>query len=163
MKKNLAFLLAVVLAFSCLLGLSATAAEPSNEIAMVTVPMRATVSILYAVEAAGYADSAAVSVVITAKDGNVLDEAEAAKNLGVYQIDGVDYILFEYSNLEAADMEVEVTAKVEGGNSTVTYSVAKFAEEYVAQYAGNADYAEEVKLVNSMIAYGEAVAAMKKN
>lgn len=155
MKKKLALLLAVALVFTCMLGLSATAETPSDEIAMVTVPMRATVSILYAVEAAGYNDPANVSVVIIAKGGETVEDT--AENLGVYNIDGKDYILFEYSNLSAADMRTTVTAKVAGGTKTVEYSVEKFATDYEA---ANPDKTAEITLLNKMLAYGDAVAAM---
>ena len=116
MKKNLALLLAVALAFTCMLGFGVTAEESADDI-LVTVPMKATVSILYAVKAVGNDDA---TVVITAKDGVALDAPEAAEKLGTYQIGGVDYILFEYSNLAASEMDVVVTAKI--GDKTVKYS-----------------------------------------
>ena len=155
MKKNLALLLAVALAFTCMLGFGVTAEESADDI-LVTVPMKATVSILYAVKAAGNDDA---KVVITAKDDVELDAPEAAEKLGTYQIGGVDYILFEYSNLAASEMGVVVTAEI--GEKTVKYSVAQFGDAYIAQYGENPEYAKQVKLVESMLAYGEAVAAMK--
>ena len=154
MKKNLALLLAVALAFTCMLGFGVTAEESADDI-LVTVPMKATVSILYAVKAAGNDDA---TVVITAKDDVALDAPEAAEKLGAYQIGGVDYILFEYSNLAASDMDVVVTAQI--GEKTVKYSVAQFGAAYIAQYGENPEYAKQVKLVESMLAYGAAVAAM---
>ena len=155
MKKNLALLLAVALAFTCMLGFGVTAEESADDI-LVTVPMKATVSILYAVKAAGNDDA---TVLITAKDDVALGEPEAAEKLGTYQIGGVDYILFEYSNLAASEMGVVVTAQI--GEKTVKYSVEQFGEAYIAQYDGNPEYVKQVKLVESMLAYGEAVAEMK--
>ena len=155
MKKNLALLLAVALAFTCMLGFGATAEESASDV-LVTVPMRATVSILYAVKAA---DSEGVSVLITRKDNVELDAPEAATRLdGTYEIGGVEYILFEYSNLAASEMRTSVTATI--GEKTVTYSVAQFVADYTAQYAENAEYAKQVTLVEKMLAYGDAVAAM---
>ena len=155
MKKNLALLLAVALAFTCMLGFGVTAEESAADI-LVTVPMKATVSILYAVKATG---NDGANVVITTK-GEETGLSDAATRLdGTYEIGGVEYILFEYSNLAASEMGVQVTAEING--KSVTYSVAEFLTAYAAQYAENPEYVKQVKLVESMLAYGEAVAAMK--
>ena len=154
MKKNLALLLAVALAFTCMLGFGVTAEESADDI-LVTVPMKATVSILYAVKAA---DNDSATVVITAK-GEETGLSDAATRLdGTYKIGDVEYILFEYSNLAASEMDVVVTAQI--GEKTVKYSVAQFGAAYIAQYGENLEYAKQVKLVKSMLAYGAAVAAM---
>ena len=155
MKKNLALLLAVALAFTCMLGFGATAEESASDV-LVTVPMRATVSILYAVKAEGNENA---TVLITAKNKVALGEAEAATKLdGTYEIGGVEYILFEYSNLAASEMRTSVTANI--GGKVVTYSVADFVEDYMAQYTGNTEYAKQVTLVEKMLAYGDAVAKL---
>ena len=156
MKKNLALLLAVALAFTCMLGFGATAEESASDV-LVTVPMRATVSILYAVKAAGNEDA---SVLITAKNGVALGAPEAATKIDDdYDIGGVKYILFEYSNLTASEMRTSVTATIDG--KVVTYSVADFVADYTAQYTGT-EYAKQVTLVEKMLAYGDAVAEMNK-
>ena len=155
MKKNLALLLAVALAFTCMLGFGATAEESASDV-LVTVPMRATVSILYAVKAADNEDA---TVLITAKNGVALGAPEAATKIDDYEIGGVKYILFEYSNLAASEMRTSVTATI--GGKVVTYSVADFVADYTAQYTGT-EYAKQVTLVEKMLAYGDAVAEMNK-
>ena len=153
--KKIALLLVLVLCLSSLTGVAAVAegeapAEaPSLDIALYTVPMKATVSILYAVEAAGYESVDGLKVVVTKGESS-----EEVLPAGVMTIDGVEYIIFEYEGLSAAEMRTTVSAHVEfGGESgaSVEYSVAKFAENYKGAH---------IDLVAAMLAYGDAVAAM---
>ena len=148
MKKNLAFLLAVVLAFTCVLGLGAAAAEAKAPVIYTTVPMRATVSILYAVKAAEL-DGAALYV---QKNGGEAVALTNPKEEG-------EYLIFEYSNLSAAEMETKVKVYVEGYEADAkTYSVADFLNKYIAENENSANG----KLAKAMLDYGAAVAEYKK-
>ena len=156
--KKIAFLLVLALCLSMPVGTVAMAegetATPSLEIALYTVPMRATVSILYAVEAAGYESFDGLKLLCDKGKGE-----EEVLPAGTLNIDGVDYIIFEYSNLAASEMDLDVTAKVSYGGATgapVSYSVADFAQSYLA---GNGS-ADCKALVTAMIEYGAAVKAM---
>ena len=159
MKKKLALLLALVLCLSSLSGIAVVAegeaaATPSVEIALYTVPMRATVSILYAVKAEGYASLDGLKLI--ADKGNGEEEVAPA---GVMTLGGVRYIVFDYSNLSASEMDKKVTACIDYNGTrgnTVTYSVKDFADNYLA----GEHEAKYEALVEAMIAYGDAVKAM---
>ena len=153
--KRIAFFLALVLCLSSLTGILVMAegeqasATPSLDIAYCTVPMKATVSILYAIPAAGYESTAGLKLVVTKGESS-----EDVLPAGVMSIKGVEHIIFEYEGLSAAEMKVSVSAHVEfGGESgeTVEYSVQKFAESYSGAHGD---------LIDAMLAYGDAVAAL---
>ena len=155
MKKRIALFLVLVLCVSAL-SVLATAEEstaPSLDIAYYTGPMRATVSILYAVEYAGD--------VYLMVDGARLDAiGTLTKDLGTGE---KTYLIFEY-NLNANQMAKEVSAYATNGTDagkTVTYSVNEFLDAYAAKYEGEESKANHVQLVKDMKAYGEAVAAWK--
>lgn len=156
--KKFIFLLALVLCLSSLSGIAVIAeddvASPSVEIAIYTVPMKATVSILYAIEADGYMSFDELKLVADKGSGE-----EFIAPSGVLTKDGVRYIVFEYSNLSASEMDKRVTACVEyNGNrgKAVSYSVADFA----ASYASGNGSEKNKAMVAAMIAYGDAVKAM---
>ena len=152
--KKIALLLALVLCFSCFTGLAVSAepTDPSQEIELVTVPMRATVSILYAISADGYSSFDGLKLVVT-KNGTATEVAPA----GTTEIGGKNYIVFSYDGLSAAEMELVVSAYVDYNGATgepVEYSVATFAESYKASGG------QYVYLVEAMLKYGKAVKAM---
>ncbi len=148
-----------MLCLSALTGVSVVAEDeqavtPSVDIAVYTVPMRATVSILYAVEAEGYTSFDGLKLI--ADKGNGEEEVAPA---GIMTLGGVRYVVFDYSNLSASEMDKKVTACVEYNGTrgnTVTYSVKDFADSYLA---GEHEPKYEA-LVEAMIAYGDAVKAM---
>ena len=156
MKKRFLFLLVAVVALCSLVGISAVAAdsEPSVEIAYYTVPMRATVSILYAVDVAGYENPESIKIIANKGSGD-----EEITNSGYATINGKTCLVFEYSNLSAAEMDTKVKAKVkygdQVGSTVVEYSVKEFATNY--ETSGG----QYVSLVKAMIAYGDAVKAMQ--
>ena len=152
--KKIALLLALVLCFSCLAGVAVSAepASPSQKIELVTVPMRATVSILYAISADGYNGLDGLKLVVT-KNGADAEVAPA----GITTIGGKQYIVFRYDGLSAAEMELEVSAYVDYNGAVgapVTYSVKTFADKY--KTSGG----QYVDLVDAMLKYGAAVKAM---
>ena len=153
--KRIALLLALVLCFSCFAGfaVSAEGAAPSQDIEFVTVPMRATVSILYAISADGYNGLDGLKLVVD-KNG-VTSEVLPA---GYANVNGKYCIIFQYDGLNAAEMELVVSAHVEyngQAGEAVSYSVKTFAEAYAAQGG------KYVDLVNAMLKYGAAVKAMQ--
>lgn len=156
--KKIALLLVLALCLSSLAGVVAVAegepATPSLEIALYTVPMSATVSILYAVAADGYESFDGLKLLCDKGNG-----AEEILPAGVLEIGGKNYIIFRYDNLSAAEMDVDVTACVSYGGATgtpITYSVADFAAGYLAGSAS----ADSKALVSAMLEYGAAVKAM---
>ena len=156
--KRIALLLALVLCFSCFacfasFVVSAESAAPSQEIEFVTVPMRATVSILYAISAEGYESLDGLKLVVN-KNG-ATDEVAPA---GTATVNGKFCIIFQYDGLSAAEMELVVSAHVEyngQAGEAVDYSVKTFADAYSA--AGG----KYVSLVEAMLKYGAAVKAMQ--
>ena len=158
--KKIAMLLVFSLLLGALFGFTVSAeeiAEPSVEIAFYTVPMRATVSIFYAVKADGYTSDS--EVVLCAQKENSSEVYEVPPS-GVTTIGGERYLVFEFSELSAAEMDVSVTAYVRHGDRTSespkTYSVMDFADAYA-----NGNGSEKNKaLVAAMIAYGDAVKAL---
>ena len=153
--KRIALLLALVLCFSCFAGfaVSAEGAAPSQEIEFVTVPMRATVSILYAISAEGYESLDGLKLVVD-KNGATEEVAPA----GTATVNGKYCIIFQYDGLSAAEMDLVVSAHVEyngQAGEAVDYSVKTFADAY-AQAGG-----KYVSLVEAMLRYGAAVKAMQ--
>ena len=152
--KRIALFLALVLCLSCFAGFAASAeVTPSQEIDFVTVPMRATVSILYAISAEGYDSLDGLKLVVD-KNGKK-DEVLPA---GYATVNGKSCIVFQYDGLSAAEMELEVSAHVEyngKAGTAVSYSVKTFADAYAAQGG------KYVDLVNAMLKYGAAVKAMQ--
>lgn len=145
MKKNLALLLAVVLVFTSMLGLSVSATEADAPVIYTTVPMRATVSILYAVKA-----DREVELVATKADGEPETLTSFKNENGVYY--------FEYSNLSAAEMETKVTVYVAGHqDSAVSYSVADFLNAYIAKHTVDDVVDTNGTLAQKMLDYGTAV------
>lgn len=156
--KKIALLLALVLCFSCFagfagFGVAAEEAEPSQKIEFVTVPMRATVSILYAISAEGYDSLDGLKLVVD-KNG-VTEEVLPA---GTATVNGIYCIIFQYDGLSAAEMELTVSAYVDYNGQcgeAVEYSVSAFAEDYAEQGG------KYVSLVEAMLRYGAAVKAME--
>jgi len=163
MKKRIALLLVLALCISSLVGLTAIAegeATPSLEIAYCTVPMQASVCILYAVAADEYDDASKLKVLVWENDEADAVELSAS---GVLEIGGKDYVVFAYTGLSAAEMRTVVYAKVsyDGalGTKVASYSVAAFVEAYCATDASQANK----DMVSAMLAYGDAVANMEAN
>ena len=153
--KKIALLLALALCFSCFagFGVAAEEAEPSQKIEFVTVPMRATVSILYAISAEGYDSLDGLKLVVD-KNG-VTEEVLPA---GTATVNGIYCIIFQYDGLSAAEMELTVSAYVDYNGQcgeAVEYSVSAFAEDYAEQGG------KYVSLVEAMLRYGAAVKAME--
>ena len=152
------FLLAALFALAfCTLGSAdGTAGGGGPEIAYCTVPMRATVSILYAVRAEGYDNPSALELLAT-KTGGVTD---VVAPVGISKINGEDHVIFEYDNLYASDMETDVVACVryDGGapGGSVTYSVKRFVDDYVEKNP-TSRYND---MLIKMLEYGESVAQM---
>ena len=154
--KKIALVLLLAICLSCF-GVTAFAEErtaPSLEITYYTVPMRATVSILYAVDVAGYENPESIKIIANKGSGD-----EEITNSGYTTINGKTCLVFEYSNLSAAEMDTKVKAKVkygdQVGSTVVEYSVKEFATNY--ETSGG----QYVSLVKAMIAYGDAVKAMQ--
>lgn len=158
MKKKIALLLALALCLSMLAGMTVAAeGETAPKIAYYTVPMRATVCILYAVSADSY-DGVAVKVT---KSGSSVAEDAVCK--GLSEINGKEYLIFEYE-LAASEMSTKVEAYATNGTQNsepVTYSVNEFLDNYVESYRSVEAKAKFVKLAQAMKAYGEAISAWK--
>ena len=126
--------------------------DPSLDIALYTVPMKATVSILYAIKASSVTSTSDLKLVVV--KGDKTSEVDPA---GVMTISGEKYIIFEYTGLSAAEMRTTVSAYIRCGEArgtAVEYSVAAFAEAYAAKGG------KYVELVSAMLAYGDSVAKL---
>ena len=169
--KRIAFLLALVLCFSCFVGIiasaegdasSAPAAEPSLDIAFYTVPINACeASIVFAVKAEGWENNGEflhLQVKRGAEDFKHVPDKTSKK--GTCEIGGEKYIILQY-DLEVYEMDVVITARAyhtpDGetvvSGTEVTTSVNLWAKAYKdngGQYG---------KLVDAMTAYGAAVKA----
>lgn len=131
---------------------ASTEIDSSLDIELYTVPMKATVSILYAIKSSGLASTDDLKLVVTKGDETV--EIDPA---GVMTVYGDECIIFEYTGLSAAEMRTSVSAYIcqgEARGSSVECSVASFAEAYAA---GGGKY---VELVTAMLAYGDSVAKL---
>ena len=166
--KRIAFLLALVLCFSCFTGLMISAedevATPSLDIVSYTVPVEAgAISIYFAVPVEGWADDGAyLHLEVKKGDGEYASYSNANSARGYKYIGGQKCIIFEYSGLTAAEMDVEVTARiyttVDGETAygaEFTTSVKGFADAYKAKGG------QYTALVDAMLAYGEAVKAFQ--
>ena len=160
MKKNLALLLVVAIVFTCLLGFSASAADYYT-VSMVTVPMRATISVLFAVEVKtgdvnNKVDGENHPGISIYKDGGIRDSNYEYK--GILEMDGKQYWVYEYSNIAASEMEVDIRAKVPSTPDNLSIHVT--VADYLRAYAGNTENdANYIDLANKMLAYGEKAAA----
>ena len=169
MKKNLALLLVVAIVFTCLLGFSASAAEYYT-VSIVTVPMRATVSVLFAIEILdgndetinNYKDHEAgehtgISIYKTV-NGEEQSRDMNFEYKGILQMGGKMYWVYEYSNISAAEMENNIRAKVTStpDSFSVNVSVAQFLRSYAAD-TNNLE--ADRTLAEKMLAYGEKAAA----
>ena len=160
MKKNLAILLVVATLFTCLLGFSASAADYYT-VSMVTVPMRATVSVLFAVEVKtgdvnNKVEGEAHPGISIYKNGAIRDSNYEYK--GILEMDGKQYWVYEYSNIAASEMEVDIRAKVPGTLDDLSIHVT--VADYLRAYAGKMENDENYRdLANKMLAYGEKAAA----
>ena len=128
------------------------ATDPSLNIELYTVPMRATVSILYAIKSSSVTDTDDLKLVVL--KGNSTSEVDPA---GVMTISGEKYIIFEYTGLSASEMRTTVSAYIRHGEArgeAVEYSVATFAAAYTAKGG------QYVDLVSAMLAYGDSVAKL---
>lgn len=165
-KKLLSTLLVLTLVLgACVLPVSAFAEtapattsdsgaviDPSLDVALYTVPMKATVSILYAIKSSAVASTDGLKLVVV--KGTTTSEVAPA---GTMTISGEKYIIFEYTGLTASEMRTTVSAYIRCGEAqgnTVEYSVAAFAEAYAAKGG------QYVELVSAMLAYGDAVAKL---
>ena len=156
MKRTLALLLAVVLAFSSLACLtvfgSAEAAAPSQEIVYKNISLKTNVHLLFAISAEGYESLDGLKLVVT--KGDVTSEYEAA---GYATIHDQKCIVFRYNGLSAAEMETVVSVHVDyngvAGEATEA-SVKGFADDYKA---ANGKY---VALVDAMLKYGASAKAV---
>ena len=157
MKKNLAILLVVATLFTCLLGFSASAA-PSYKIAMVTVPMRATLSILFAVEVDDYGTletgepaSPRVAIYESIESNS---RQHYLNTIGVYTDEGgKSYWIYEFE-LPAADMEKQIKADVVGQRGLhEIFSAADYLRAYIKTRPEGDAYA---KLAQKMIDLGKA-------
>ena len=182
--KRIAFLLALVLCFSCFVGVIASAEdeidvpeieapeteepeviEPCRDVVAYTVPIEAgRVSILFAIAVKGLPDDGAY-LHLQVKKGDGEFKYYSNKNIsrGHKYINGEKCIIFEYSDLTAAEMDVEITVRGITGAGTenealgaeFTTSVAQFAEDY------KTNGGQYTALVDAMLAYGEAVKAFQ--
>ena len=117
-----------------------------------TVPMKATVSILYAIKTSSVTSTEDLRLVVT--KGSTTSEIAPA---GTMIISDETYIVFEYTGLTASEMRTTVSAYIRCGEArgnAVEYSVATFAEAYAAKGG------QYVELVSAMLAYGDAVAKL---
>ena len=166
--KRIAFLLALVLCFSCFVGIIASAEGEietrSLDIVAYTVPVEAgTISMYFAVPVKGWSnDGGYLHIEIKEGDGEYTTYYNANVARGYKYINGEKCIVFEYSGLTAAEMDVEVTARVRATVSgEITYgneftaSVRKFAADYKAKGG------KYTALVDAMLEYGDAVKALQ--
>ena len=166
--KRIAFLLALVLCFSCFVGIIASAegetASPSLDIVAYTVPVEAgTISVYFAVAVEGWADDGAyLHLEVKKGDGEFVSYSNSKYARGHKTLDGKRCIILEYPGLTAAEMDVEITARIRGavgGEPTygeeVTTSVRQFANDY------KANGGKYTALVDAMLAYGDAVKAFQ--
>ena len=161
MKRKLILFLAVALALTSIVGLTALAedAEPSVEIAYYTVPMTATVEIFYAIPADGYKVNPdgtvdGLSLLVWEGAEGTADTAVKLSAKGVTSINGKNHIIFVYDGLDAGEMDVKVYARAFFGDrlgSTKVYSVKDFAASYNGEYKS---------LVAALIKYGNAIKAL---
>ena len=180
MKKNLAFLLAIVLVLTSMVGLTAVAdgneaVVPSQEVEYFNVSLKVGASLLFAVPADGYTvnpdgtvDNLQLLVFEESTVAGVFNVADAIKNgavleaSGLYNIGGKDYIIFSYDDLAANQMTESVYVRTLVTNekgyrtygSIYTYSVAAFASRYKGTQSN---------LVSSLLAYGDAALAYTPN
>ena len=159
-RKITSLLLVFALAFSvCMLPVTSvaestapTVIDPDLDIDLYTVPMRASVVILYAIRSSSVPSTDGLRLVVT-KGESSCDVLPAGRTV----IDGEEYVVFEYKGLSAAEMRTEVSAYIccgEARGNSVEYSVADFAEAYAASGGRYVD------LVSSMLEYGDAVAEL---
>ena len=182
MKKNLALLLAVVLAITSMLGITAVAdgaeaTAPSQEVEYFNVSLRVGVTLLFAVPADGYTvngdgtvDNLKLLAFEESKVAGVFNVADALASgevieaSGKYTIGNKEYVIFAYTGLAANQMTETVYVRTlrttkEGYRSygdIYSYSVA----EFVSRYNGNA---ATKNLISSMLAYGDAALDYKPN
>ena len=132
-----------------------TATDHNLDIALYTVPMKASVVILYAIKSSSVSGVDGLKLVVT-KGEESTDVLPAGRMI----YEGEEYIVFEYKGLAASEMRTSVSAYVCYGDahgSAVEYSVADFAEAYIAKGG------KYVELVNAMLEYGDAVAQLNAN
>ena len=132
-----------------------TAIDHNLDIALYTVPMKASVVILYAIKSSSVPGVNGLKLVVT-KGEEPTDVLPTGRTI----INGEEYIIFEYKGLSASEMRSRVSAYVCYGDargSAVEYSVADFAEAYIAKGG------KYVDLVNAMLEYGDAVAKLIAN
>jgi len=168
MKKRIALLLALALCLSSLAGLTAVAegeTETTPEVEYCTVPMTAEVCIYFAVKSD---DQDAADGIKTAIQLSVWKGADVAEeNASVYTLKPSSYtkmgdeiyLVYCFDKLSAAEMDTVVNAKVVGGETIVSYSVAQWANDYITANEGNDEYASYVTLVNKMLNYGKMAKA----
>lgn len=170
MKKHLVIIVAIAMLLMMLIGLTAFAndaepaadieptanIEPSVEIEYYTVPMTATVEILYAVPMEGYEVNPDGSVdglyllVWKGAEGSV-ESAEKIQSCGFMTINGRQHLIFRYEGLGAHEMGVRAYARISYNGrlgTTKSYSVKDFAASYDGEYKS---------LVAALIKYGNAI------
>ena len=165
--KRIALLLALVLCFSCFTGLMVSAedeaATRSLDIVSYTVPVEAgTISIYFAVPVAGWAEEGKyLHLEVKKGDGDFIFYGNYDVARGYKYIGGQKCIIFEYSGLTAAEMDVEVTARIRTAvdgetafGAELTTSVRQFASDYKTQGG------KYTALVDAMLVYGDAVKAL---
>ena len=166
--KRIAFLLALVLCLSCIAGTVAFAegetATRSLDIAFYTVPVEAgTISIYFAVPVEGWnSNGAYLHLEVKKGDGDYVFYHHDNVARGTIEKNGKTYLVFEYDGLTAAEMDVEVTARIRTTidgetlrGAELTTSVRQFANAY------KANGGKYTALVDAMLAYGEAVKAFQ--
>ena len=176
MKKNLAFLLAVVLAFTSMLGLSAAATEaeetdgPAAVVNMITVSMRASLSIYFAVEREpGYEGDGVdeqgrpeVRIMRYAGENDWRHIATATYVGTLYgEEEGApDYWIYEYVSINPADYNRQLGVGVRGHESNPhPFTV----EQVLNKYIGTTQNESYKNLAEKFLIYGKAVAAYGVN
>ena len=165
--KRISLLLAFVLCFSCFTGLMISAedeaATRSLDIVSYTVPVEAgTISIYFAVPVEGWVEEGKyLHLEVKKGDGDFIFYGNYDVARGYKYIGGQKCIIFEYSGLTAAEMDVEVTARIRttvdgetAFGAELTTSVRQFASDYKAQGG------KYTALVDAMLVYGDAVKAL---
>ena len=166
--KRIAFLLALVLCFSCFVGIIASAegetTSPSLDIVAYTVPVEAgAISVYFAVAVEGWADDGAyLHLEVKKGDGDYVFYHHDTFARGTIEKNGKKYLVFEYDGLTAAEMDVEVTAHIRTTiddetlrGADLTTSVKQFADAY------KANGGKYTALVEAMLEYGDAVKALQ--
>ena len=179
MKKNLSLLLAIVLVLSSLACLTVvgnaaeTSTVPSQEIVYFNLSLKTNSRLLFAVPAAGYTVNADGTVdnlqLLVWEEGattGLFNKKSATANGEVVEASGVEtigdkqYVIFSYNGLSASEMTKTVYVRTLYTNARGDRSYSEVYDYSVAEFAMRYNGTKSA-LVASMLAYGDAVKALR--